>query len=104
MCSLKLFKEGTGMEKIIAQSSYANLCKLLKYNLVYIDENCNVFLTVKGRVAQKIGPAKYLELENIERALLKRNEARIKITYLGNIILYLAGIVFLVWLLYWKLL
>lgn len=69
--SLKLLRDGMNVTEILRDSSLTYIEKLKNYNLVYIDKRDKVYLTDKGELAKKIGLEKYIELEKLEKELIK---------------------------------
>lgn len=67
------FRNGINLEELVQKYDLHGVQKLIRYNMIYIDPRSRVFLTDKGKIARKFGFEKLIELENLEKKILKRN-------------------------------
>ncbi|AVR47210.1 hypothetical protein C7S20_19225 [Christiangramia fulva] len=65
--------DGIRLEQLVQKYDLFKVQKLVKYNLIIIDNSNRVYLTDKGKIARKFGFEKLIELENLEKKILKRN-------------------------------
>ncbi|AVR44257.1 hypothetical protein C7S20_02700 [Christiangramia fulva] len=83
----KHFKNGISLEELFQKYDLYMVQKLVKHNLIYIDNINRVFLTDKGKIARQFGFEKFIELELLEKKFLKRNYF---LWNLKNSVLYLS--------------
>lgn len=66
-------RDGIKLEELVQEYDLYRVQKLYKNQLIFIDNSNWVYLTDKGRIAEKFGFEKLIELENFEKKILKRN-------------------------------
>lgn len=66
-------RNGITLEELLQIYDLHKVQKFVKYKLIFIDNSNRIILTDKGKLAQRFGFEKLMELESLEKKILKRN-------------------------------